>query len=163
MALLVHPLNEGRTSSVPVTKESIPTGRWRPLGSAEAQHHWSTPGLLTVITEAEQKVSRPSQLWEVSCTVIFISCIANLSSFTVHNEKSRWKSQISAKIQFPGLLWTECIQGRSISPGIARSSLPCFGLSCWIISCGPGSSWWSQKRLSYTWQSPVAAGDHWHR
>lgn len=41
--------------NIPVTKESVPTGRWWALHSA-------FPGLLTAITEFELRVNRPSSL-----------------------------------------------------------------------------------------------------
>lgn len=39
-----------------------------------------------------------------------------------------------------------------------------FRLSCWIISCVPGSGWWSQKRLGYTaGEAHSLLREHWHR
>lgn len=82
------------------------------------------------------RVNKPSKP-EISSTFIFISSrTVLLSSFTVHNEKGWQKPQNSARrfsfLVFFGLC---IIQGRSFFPGMSRSSLPCFGLSCWIISC----------------------------
>lgn len=114
-----------------------------------------------------EELTGPASLGEISWTFIFISSWAVLlSSFTVHNEKGWQKPQNSAR-RFSFLVFFElCIQGRSFFPNISRSSLPCFGLSCWIISCVPDSSWWSQKRSNYMelgGEGSPLLGEHWYR
>lgn len=120
--------------NIPVTKESVPTGRWWALHSA-------LPGLLTAITEPELRVNRPREPWRSLALSSFLLSLSSvlLSTMRKADENPRFQQRFSSQVFV--------FEGKSVSPGIARSSLSCFGLSCWIISCVPGSSWWSQKRL----------------
>lgn len=81
--------------NIPVTKESVPTGRWWALHSA-------LPGLLTAITEPELRVNRPREPWRSLALSSFLLSLSSvlLSTMRKADENPRFQQRFSSQVFF---------------------------------------------------------------